>query len=234
MTDKRPAQQELEAAYAVEGPDGNRKLYADWAENYESGFITESGYVYHHHVAAIFVEGFRTDSAAAPVDDTADGSFPVLDVGCGTGIVGEELRALGVGIVDGIDISPEMLAMASAKTNDSGPIYRNLIEADLTGPIDVDSNRYSGMVSAGAFTHGHLGPDAFGELFRVCRPGARCAIGINSAYFEGHGFADGLNRFADQGIISPFELFDAIIYAEADTDDPDQMAKIAVFTLALG
>lgn len=210
----------LDAAYAVESPEDNRKLYAGWAPTYESEFIADSRYVYHRHVAAIFVDGF------------ADMGSPVLDVGCGTGIVGEELRVLGVEIVDGIDISPEMLAMARAKVDGSGPVYRNLIEADLTGPIEIESGVYGGIVSAGTFTHGHLGPDALAELLRVAHPGARCAIGINAAHFEEHGFAARFERYAADGTIGHFELIDTIIYGGADEQDLDHVARVAVFDLS--
>ena len=35
-----------------------------------------------------------------------------------------------------------------------------IIEADLTEPIALADDRYAGIVSAGTFTHGHLGPAA--------------------------------------------------------------------------
>ncbi len=226
MTSEDVSRPDLDAAYAVESPDDNRKLYARWADTYESDFIAGSDYVYHHQVAAIFVDGF------------ADLGAPVLDVGCGTGIVGEQLRALGVEIIDGIDISPEMLAVARAKVGGSGPVqgpvYRNLIEADLTGPIGIDSNRYAGVVSAGTFTHGHLGPDALGELLRVGRPGARYAIGINAAHFEEHGFAERFDRYEADGTIGHYRIVDTIIYGGADEDDLDQVARVAVFDLTGG
>ncbi len=226
MTGEDESRPDLDAAYAVESPDDNRKLYARWADTYESDFIAGSDYVYHHQVAAIFVDGF------------ADLGSPVLDVGCGTGIVGEQLRALGVEIIDGIDISPEMLAVARAKVGGSDPVqvpvYRNLIEADLTGQIGIDSNRYAGVVSAGTFTHGHLGPDALGELLRVGRPGARYAIGINAAHFEEHGFAERFDRYEADGTIGHYRIVDTIIYGGADEDDLDQVARVAVFDLTGG
>lgn len=207
----------LDAAYAVENPDDNRKLYANWADTYESDFIAESRYVYHRHVAEIFAGGF------------ADLGSPVLDVGCGTGVVGQQLRALGVEVIDGIDISPEMLSKARAKTDGKGRVYRDLIEADLTGSIDIDSDRYAGIISAGTFTHGHLGPEALLEILRVARPGARCTIGINASHFEQRGFRDWLDRRADEAAIGPYEIIDAIIYIDADEDNLDQVARVAVF-----
>ena len=75
----------LDAAYALETPDDNRKLYAGWARTYESGFMADHSYVYHHHVAEIFDRHGGASGAETSV----------LDVGCGTGAVGTELGRLG-------------------------------------------------------------------------------------------------------------------------------------------
>lgn len=174
---------DLSEAYAVETPDDNRDLYGRWASTYESGFIARHDYVYHEGVAAAFAE------AAGAGDE------PVLDVGCGTGLVGVALRSLGVGTIDGLDLSPEMLEEARTKVDaDGSPVYRDLVVGDLTATLDLPEGGIASVVSVGTFTHGHVGPDAFDELYRVARPGALFAIGINPDHFESHGFA---GRFAD-------------------------------------
>lgn len=213
----------LEDAYAVDGPDDNRKLYASWAATYETVFLAENDYEYHQHVAAAFCGG-------AGGVDLLDG--PVLDVGCGTGVVGAELARLGVPVIDGIDISPEMLAKAAAKTHEGRPTYRQLFEADLTDRLNLDSDTYAGIVSAGAFTHGHLGPESVTELLRVARPGSRCSLGINSAHFAEVGFGDWLAQRLSAGQISGLDFAVHPIYGGADPDDPDRWTRIAVFTVA--
>lgn len=212
----------LEDAYAVDGPDANRELYASWAETYESVFLAENDYVYHQHVAAAFC---RTQDSL----DRLGG--PVLDVGCGTGVVGAELASLGVPVIDGIDISPEMLAKAAVKTHEGRPTYRQLFEADLTGRLKLPDDGYAGIVSAGAFTHGHLGPEPIAELLRVARPGARCSLGINSAHFDEVGFGDWLAARETEGLISGLDFELRPIYGGADPDDPDRWTRIAVFTV---
>lgn len=212
----------LAAAYSVEGPDGNRDLYRRWAATYDDDFIDRSGYVYHERVVELLL-------GASPELTAADA---VLDVGCGTGVVGEALRARGVATVDGIDISPEMLERAAAKRADSTPVYRDLIVADLTGPIDVLSDRYAGLISTGAFTHGHLGPDAFDELVRVCAPGAQCAIGINASHFTDHGFDRAIDALVDRGVVASATLESAPIYARSSEADPDSIARVALLVIA--
>ncbi|MDE0579484.1 MAG: class I SAM-dependent methyltransferase [bacterium] len=210
----------LDKAYATDGPEANRELYAGWAETYDSGFVVDSRYVYPQQVAEVFCHGF------AQIDD------PVLDVGCGTGIVGNELARLGVSVIDGIDLSPEMLAEAEAKTHDGRPLYRRLFEADLTGPTELADGAYAGIVSAGAFTHGIFGPETISELLRVARPGARFALGINSAHFVEVGFGDWLEERQLDGLIAGLNFDLRPIYEEADEADPDQWSRIAAFTAA--
>ncbi|MCP3976070.1 MAG: class I SAM-dependent methyltransferase [bacterium] len=209
----------LEAAYALEGPDDNRRLYAAWADTYEESFVAVHRYIYHRGVARVFSEGFGTRRGV------------VLDVGCGTGIVGAELRRLGIMHIDGIDISPEMLTEATTKTYEAEPVYRNLIEADLTEPIEAAAGQYAGIVSAGTFTHGHLGPEPLAELVRVAASGAFCAIGINSAHFAELGFQACLDELASAGAIDPYELVDTLIYAGVPGDDADDVGHVAVFTV---
>ena len=212
----------LDDAYAVDGPEANRELYAAWAPTYESDFIAESRYIYHQQVAEVFCDGF------------ADVDQPVLDAGCGTGIVGAELRRLGVTVIDGIDISPEMLAEARSKSVDGTAVYRELVQADLTEAIALPDHTYDGIVSAGAFTHGHLGPESLSELLRVARGEAHCAIGINSAHFSEFGFGDWLDRCVAEGAILGLEFVERPIYDGADLADPDNVTRIAIFRVARG
>lgn len=205
----------LDEAFALDGPEDNRRLYAAWADTYESDFMTSAGYVYHQRVAEVFSQGYATG--------------PVLDVGCGTGVLGQELRGLGIAPIDGIDISVAMLTKASAKADSDGAVYRDLIEADLTSTIDIANNQYDGIVSSGAFTHGHLGPDSLLEVLRVARPGCHCAIGVNLAHFEELGFRSRLDLFQTQGLIGPYELVQRPIYSGGETDDPNSMANVMVF-----
>ena len=213
----RDAELALEKAYAAKGPEANRELYASWAKTYESGFIVDSGYVYHQEVVKVFCDGF------------AQKGQPVLDVGCGTGVIGGELAKLGMSVIDGIDISPEMLAEAAAKNHNGRPVYRQLMEADLTIPTDLADSAYAGVVSSGAFTHGILGPETILELLRAAKPGARFALGINSAHFEEFGFGNWLGQQQSDGHIEELKFRLRPIYGEADEADPNQWSRIAVF-----
>ena len=209
----------LKAAYAVKSPDDNRELYAKWAATYEK-FLDDYSYVYARQVAEIFAGRSSVEGE------------PVLDAGCGTGRLGWELSRLGISPVDGIDISPEMLAEAGTMTGpDGAPSYRRLMEADLTRSIDLETDSYWGLVSSGVFTHGHLGPDALAELLRVVRPGSVGVIGINASIFESNGYKTRLERYAADGVISDLEAQLLKIYEDADSSNANHFTYIAAFNV---
>ena len=214
---------DLDRAYSVETPEDNRKLYADWAATYDDGFLASHGYVYHQSVVDVFLRRPH-----------APGS--VLDVGCGTGIVGIELQRRGVKVVDGIDLSPEMLAVAGTKQRaDGAPVYRNLVAADLTQTVAIADTTFAGVVSAGAFTHGHLGPEPLGELLRIARPSAVFAIGINADHYESAGFDSWFSTAEADGRIRDFEIVSSPVYDreqyEADDaeDHASTLSSVALF-----
>lgn len=200
MNDKRSIS--VDDAYDLETPEDSIRLYADWAGTYDSDFVSRLGYVYHRAVAEQLIDRAGSDPGA------------VLDVGCGTGVVGVVLREAGVSRVDGIDISVEMLAEARRKTlGDGSQVYDRLINADLTLPLDIPDNQYAAIVSAGTFTHGHLGPGPLDELWRIAQPGATCVIGVNAEHYATRGFAEKFAGDVARGRITEPTLVSADIYS---------------------
>jgi SAM-dependent methyltransferase len=199
----------LEGAYALMTPEDSVRYYRDFAESYDEGFAAALGYVYPREVARAFL-------AAAGAGDR-----PVLDIGAGTGLVAEHLRGLAV---DGIDISAEMLAKAGAKG-----LYRARIVADLTRPLAIPDAAYGGFVSAGTFTHGHLGPEVLGELLRIARPGALFCLGINLQVFDGAGFGSAFARLVAAGRISPLDFREVPIYEGKDHPHAGDRGVVALF-----
>lgn len=209
----------VDDAYALETPDDSIRLYGDWAESYDADFVTATGYVVYSLVADQLLR------SSMPIGG------PVLDIGCGTGAVGVCLREGGIKVVDGVDISQPMLAEAGKKrTVDGESVYRNLIAADLTRNLDIPDNRYAALVSAGTFTHGHLGPGSLDELWRVAAAGARCAIGIRTTHFGTAGFERKLAVDVDDGKITQPELVEVNMYS-AESDNPQHANDKAYIVL---
>ncbi|MEA2332475.1 MAG: hypothetical protein QOH58_2613 [Thermoleophilaceae bacterium] len=90
----------------------------------------------------------------------------VADLGCGTGRTGAWLRERGVGAVDGVDLTPEMLAVARERD-----VYRSLGEADVTA-TGLKAADYNLVVTCLVDEHlEQLGP-LYAEAARLARPGA--------------------------------------------------------------
>ena len=194
---------DVDDAYAIKTPADSVRLYGEWADTYDTDFVEREGYVVYLQVAELLLRQRSLINGA------------VLDVGCGTGIVGAYLREGGIEVVDGIDISPPMLAeAANKKTKDDLAVYRNLIAADLTKTLDIPDNQYAGLISAGTFTHGHLGPDSLDELWRVAAPGAHCVIGVRSTHYESADFGGKMSGDVAEGKITKPELVEVKMYSE--------------------
>lgn len=209
----------LADAYAVVTPEDNKRLYAKWAASYDTAFVEANRYRYPRAVAEHFVN---------IVPQNVGEKF--IDVGCGTGIVGTHLASLRPTCrIDGIDISPEMLAQAGHKLrNDSTPVYANLIAADLTQPLRDLRTEYDAMLSAGTFTHGHLGPEVFQILIPLVRVGGWVVIGINAEHFASRGFADMFSKTVRSGHITAPDIHRIHVYEEGSLHFGDQ-AVITTF-----
>lgn len=196
----------LGSAYALEGVEQVKQLYRDWATTYDADFIERMGYAMPRIVADVFKR--------------VGGTGPILDVGCGSGAVGVELAGQRV---DGLDLSPEMLDVAVQKG-----VYTRLVEGDLQQVLPLEADSYRSVVSAGTFTHGHVGPEALDELIRVSASGAVFCLGINAEHFETHGFPAKFAALSGVGKIGEVTLEDHAIY-EADHERSKDRAVVAIF-----
>ena len=87
--------------------------------------------------------------------------------------------------------------------------YSSLIEADITKKIPLKNNSIGAVVSAGTFTHGHVGADSFDELLRITKPGGLFVLSINSKFFIKNGFQEKFLKIKNK-ISSPlFKEFNA-------------------------
>ena len=219
MRDNNESSINLEDAYALETPDDNRNLYRNWASTYDDDFALRNKYVYPKSISSI---------CAGLVDTTSQ--LSILDIGCGTGIVGTCLsELLRTSIIDGVDISPEMLEVAQSKIRaDANPVYSQLFEADLTKPISFADAKYDVAISAGTFTHGHLGPDALINVLSVVRPGGRMVVGINKEHFGANGFNASLQQAQVSKRISAPTFSEVQIYDEGSPHYGD-LALVTTF-----
>lgn len=187
----------LNDAYSLQTPSDNRELYAKWATTYESDFVKDEGYEHPRVISEIF-------DTYLPTVET------VVDIGAGTGLVGFNLKNLRPNLeIDGIDISPEMLAEAKKKN-----VYRNLYLKDLTKRIDETVSPYDALICIGVFTHGHLPATAIANILELIKTGGYLVIGINAKYFSEVNFESYFGELFESHQISKPKFFEVQVYAE--------------------
>ena len=189
-------------SYNIKNPEEARDLYRDWASSYDQHLVKDSGYVAPTVIAQML-------SVAE-----ADHNVRVLDVGCGTGLVGTCLSKLGFVHLDGLDFSSEMLEKARRKG-----VYRELIQADLNEPLDFIQSAYGGAISCGTFGHtGHADASALVRIARLLKPGAIFACTITPAMWNDRGFARTLEDLRLDSLLEMREVYERAFY---DGSEPD-------------
>lgn len=124
----------LDKAYTARDAESTRALYDSWSASYEDE-IGKNGYASPARCADAL-------TLFAP-----DKSVPLLDFGCGTGLAGLALQSAGFDVIDGVDLSSEMLTQARAKG-----IYRSLTQIEPNTKLSDEYALISavGVIGAGA------------------------------------------------------------------------------------
>ena len=188
---KTESERLLDRAYALAGPEEAQSLYRDWAASYDQHLSRELLYVGPARLASLLAE-FVIDPEAK-----------LLDVGCGTGLVGECLVQHGFSQIDGLDFSPEMLAVALAKG-----VYGDLVCADLNAELALPEAGYDAAICCGTFTHGHVGADALDGILRLIKSGGVLACTVHRDIWQESGFEEKLKGLQQQGVVAVEEIRD--------------------------
>ncbi len=188
MNDKSAAPRHIAKALKLDGsPEALKAYYAQWAASYDSdlqGDYTGATVLcrFFHDVAFT-----SPDQARKPLLDlTAYPTLVIADVGCGTGQVGQVLYDQGARLIDGTDLSPEMIAQAGQLNVDGASVYRMLQgDIDLNRPLPDTWNRsYDVTLCCGVFTLGHVHPTALNHLMTITRTGGLVVVSTRTSYYE--------------------------------------------------
>ena len=165
------------------------EVYRDWAKKYDHD---------NDHVLGTISQPKSVDLLITRLKDK---NAEIIDVGCGTGLVGESLKAKDFIYFDGIDISEDMLSIAKSRG------YRNLFLGSLNKQLPLLDNKYDAAMCVGVFTHGHVSSDGFNELCRIVKPGGYICFTINEGVFEKYGFKEMIGDFQSNKIWEVISLY---------------------------
>lgn len=161
--------------------------YDGWAESYDDD-LTAWSY-----------------QAPAVVADTVVSQHPVagsvLDVGCGTGLVGRALRARGfAGQICGLDLSRASLDIA-----EQCGAYDSLEQADLQQGLAVEDDHVDAVVCVGVMTYLPDVEAVWREFARVTRPGGLVVVTQREDLWHTRECQAVVDRLQDEGVWSPLE-----------------------------
>lgn len=139
---------------------------------------------------------------AATVTTQRPEARTLLDVGCGTGMVGQALRAAGCRAeLTGLDISEESLRVAQ----ESGH-YAALQPADLQQPLPVHDDSYDVVVCVGVMTYLPDTEAVWRELARAARPGGLVVVTQREDLWQPRGCRAVVDRLTADGVWTPLEV----------------------------
>jgi predicted TPR repeat methyltransferase len=116
----------------------------------------------------------------------------IFDAGCGTGLVGKELKKFGYNNFHGADLSKTLL--------DTVPkgLYKKLDKVDLNEPIKTNDNYYDAVMCVGTFTYAHVKPNALDEFVRITKNKGLICFTINEGIYEEYGFDKKIKELKDK------------------------------------
>ncbi len=189
----------LQWIYASQGTDELRERYDVWAADYDSD-----------------LDDLRWRAPQAGAERCSHFAAPgmeILDAGCGTGLVGMALAALGHDRIVGFDLSPGMLEQSAARG-----VYAELHQGSLLERLPFDDGRFGSVVAVGVFTLGHVDGSAFAELARVTALGGHVSIAFRDDVMDQLGCRSEQQRLIDTGTWELVEVTEgsALIYEDGD------------------
>lgn len=191
------------------------RYYDDWAEDYDRT-LRQWQYEAPEQVA----ERLRAELEPEAV---------ILDAGCGTGLSGQALAAVGFTTIDGMDISVHSLELARAHN-----VYRDLKCVDMQKPpLPYGDDIHDGLVCVGVMTYLPDGAAVLREFARILKPGGCIILTQRDHLFEERGFGDVLAELEKEGVLRESTVSDTMPYLPENDEFGDEI-KIHYITCRAG
>ncbi|HEY3308658.1 MAG TPA: tetratricopeptide repeat protein [Desulfuromonadaceae bacterium] len=141
------------------------KIFDAYANDFESHLVQKLNYK-SHELLTEFIVKFST-----PIDRKLD----ILDLGCGTGLVGKSISSIARQLV-GVDLSAKMLAKAEEKH-----VYSRLIQSDLLAMMQGEAiASYDVIVAADVFIYSGNLYEIMNAVKRLLRIGGLFAFSVET------------------------------------------------------
>ena len=141
-----------------------------------------------------------------------DKDINIYDAGCGTGLVGVELKKHGFTNFFGADLSQKLLDLVPNN------LYKKLDKVDLNKPINEKDDQYDALMCVGTFTFGHVKPPALDEFIRITKNKGLICFTINEGIHEEYGFDKKIKQLKNENKWKEIEFFKSDYIASKDVN----------------
>jgi SAM-dependent methyltransferase len=232
--------QDAEWCWVSAGDDSRRRIrFHDYAEIYAIPGLYER--LFHDELQCASPSTVRRLLSEVLEQRGRDASeLRVLDLGAGSGMVGEELRDIGASHLVGLDIC-EVARVAAERDRPS--VYDEYLVADMTAPEPsadraLRDARLNCLISVAALGFGDIPPKAFANAFNYIATGGLIVFTLRDRFLERGdktGYRALINRILDASVARPIirtryrhrlsasgkPLYYVAVVAEKTADVPD-------------
>lgn len=134
--------------------------------------------------------GYRVPGLIRAAVQACGANGPMLDLGCGTGLMGLVLEGLELAPIVGVDVSPQMLARAEAKQ-----LYAELCESDVIAFLRDDERTWPLIVAADVLCYFGSLDELFAALRARMAPDGRFIFSCELRVADGQGNFSGDGRW---------------------------------------
>ena len=136
----------------------------------------------------------------------------IFDAGCGTGLVGLQLKKFGYKNFHGADLSQKLLNTIPDN------LYQKLTKVDLNKKIDEKNDYYNSVMCVGTFTFGHVKANALDEFVRITKNNGLICFTINEGIYKDYGFDKKIDTLKKEGKWKELEFFKSDYIASKDVN----------------
>ena len=143
---------------------------------------------------------------------SSDKDIKIYDAGCGTGLVGVELKKYGFSNFFGADLSQKLLDLVPKG------LYKTLDKVDLNKPVNEKDSSFDAVMCVGTFTFGHVKPHALDEFIRIIKNKGLICFTINEGIYVEYGFDKKIKQLNDDNLWKEIEFFKSDYIASKDVN----------------
>ena len=129
-----------------------------------------------------------------------ENNIKILDAGCGSGLVGIELKKNGYKNIVGADFSQSMIDLIPNN------LYKKIDLVDLNEPLPFKDDNFDAILCVGTFTYGHVKAEALDEFIRITKNNGFICFTVNEGIYTKYKFDKKIKKLIENNFFDIIEL----------------------------